>query len=264
MNSAQTLAPTLAIVRNTFREAVRDRVLYNLIAFALIMIASALLFGEISIGIQKTILLNIGLSSISVFGLLIAIFLGIGLVYKEMDKRSLYALLSKPIRRSQFIVGKFLGLNFTILVNTAFMSLGLWAALFYLTRGFVQQDLYLWEAIYFILLQLSLVTALCLFFSCFSTPVLSAVFTFVAYVIGNLASDIRTFGELTENPLLRGLTTGIYYMLPNFSNFNVSAWVAHGNPVEGSLILWNTLYAFCYDAILVTASVWIFSRKDLK
>ncbi len=260
MNSA----PTLAIARNTFREAVRDRVLYNLIAFALIMIASALLFGEISIGVQKIILLNIGLSSISIFGLLIAIFLGIGLVYKEMDKRSLYALLSKPIRRSQFIIGKFLGLNFTILVNTSFMTLGLWAALLYLTRGFEPQDVYIWQAIYCILLQLSLVIAVCLFFSCFSTPVLSAVFTFAVYVIGNLASDIRAFGELTENTLLRGLTTGLYYLLPNFSNFNVSAWVVHGNAVESSVMLWNTLYALAYNAVLVTASVWVFSRKDLK
>ena len=255
---------TLAIVLNTFREAVRDRVLYNLIAFALILIASALLFGEISIGIQKTILLNVGLSSISVFGLLIAIFLGIGLVYKEMDKRSLYALLSKPIRRRQFIIGKFLGLNFTLLVNTALMSVGLWAALYYLMRGFEPQDQSVWVAIYFILLQLSLVTGLCLFFSCFATPVLSAVFTFMAYVIGNFAADIRAFGELTENSLLKGLTTFLYYLLPNFSDFNVSAWVSHGRPVAASVVLLNTLYALCYDAILVAASVWIFSRKDLK
>ena len=255
---------TLAIVLNTFREAVRDRVLYNLIAFALILIASALLFGEISIGIQKTILLNVGLSSISIFGLLIAIFLGIGLVYKEMDKRSLYALLSKPIRRRQFIIGKFLGLNFTLLVNTVFMSAGLWIALYYLMRRFEPQDVYVWVAIYFILLQLSLVTALCLFFSCFATPVLSAVFTFMAYVIGNFAADIRAFGELTENTLLKGFTTFLYYLLPNFSDFNVAAWVSHGKPVVAQLVLLNTLYALCYDAILVMASVWIFSRKDLK
>ncbi|MGH9783600.1 MAG: ABC transporter permease [Terriglobia bacterium] len=255
---------TLAIVLNTFREAVRDRVLYNLIAFALILTASALLFGEISIGIQKTILLNVGLSSISIFGLLIAVFLGIGLVYKEMDKRSLYALLSKPIRRSQFILGKFLGLNFTLLVNTALMSVGLWAALFYLTRRFEPQDQYLWVGIYFILLQLSLVTALCLFFSCFTTPVLSAVFTLVAYVVGNFSADLRIFGGLTQNWALQGLFTALYYLLPNFSDFNVSAWVAHGNPVEISVILLNTLYALCYNAILVAATVWIFSRKDLK
>jgi ABC-type transport system involved in multi-copper enzyme maturation permease subunit len=260
MNSSQTLA----IVLNTFREAVRDRVLYNLIAFALILTASALLFGEISIGIQKTILLNIGLSSISIFGLLIAVFLGIGLVYKEMDKRSLYTLLSKPIRRSQFILGKFLGLNFTLLVNTALMSAGLWTALFYLTRQFEPQDQYLWVAIYFILLQLSLVTALCLFFSCFATPVLSAIFTLGAYLVGNFSADLRVFGELTQSSVLKELSTALYYLLPNFSDFNVSAWVSHGNAVEGSVILLNTLYALCYDTILVVTAAWIFSRKDLK
>ena len=260
MNFSQTLA----IMHNTFREAVRDRVLYNLVAFALIMIASALLFGEISIGIQKTILLNVGLSSISIFGLLIAIFLGIGLVYKELDKRSLYALLSKPIRRHQFVIGKFLGLNFTLLVNTVFMSAGLWAALYYLTRDFVPEDQYIWVGVYFILLQLSLVTALCLFFSCFATPVLSAIFTFLLFVIGNFSSDIRDFGELTENPWLEALSTVLYYALPNFSDFNVSSWVAHGRPVAAELILLNTAYALCYGTILVGASILIFSRKDLK
>lgn len=260
MNSS----PTLGITLNTFREAVRDRVLYNLVAFAVILIASAVLFGQISIGIQKIILINLGLSSISIFGLLIAIFLGIGLVHKEVDKRSLYALLSKPIRRRQFIVGKFLGLNLTLLVNTVFMSAGLWAALYYLTRQFESQDQFIWAAIYFILLQFSLVTAVCLFFSCFCTPVLSAIFTFLLYVIGNFASDIRVFGELTKSASMKALTWFLYYLLPNFSNFNIAGWVSHGRPVSGSLILLNTVYTLCYGGVLVVASVLIFSRKDLK
>jgi len=260
MNSS----PTLAVALNTFREAVRDRILYNLVAFAVILIASAVLFGEISIGIQKIILINLGLSSISIFGLLIAIFLGIGLVYKEVDKRSLYALLSKPIRRSQFIVGKFLGLNLTLLVNTLFMTAGLWGTLYYLTRQFEHQDRFIWIAIYFILLQLCLVTAVCLFFSCFSTPALSAIFTFLLYVIGTLSSDIRAFGELTKNVSVKAFTTFLYYLLPNFGNFNIEAWVSHGRSVSGSLILLNTLYTLCYGGVLLTASVVIFSRKDLK
>ena len=255
---------TLVIALNTFREAVRDRVLYNLVAFALILIASAILFGEISIGIQKTILINIGLSSISVFGLLIAIFLGIGLVYKEIERRSLYSLLSKPVRRSQFVVGKFLGLNLTLLVNTVFMSAGLWVALYYVSRAFVPEDLSIWVAIYFILLQLSLVTALCLFFSCFSTPVLSAIFTFVFYVVGTFSADIRTFGEMSDSPVLKAASTVLYYLLPNFSDFNISAWVSHGQPVAARLVLLNTLYALLYGGFLVGASVMIFARKDLK
>jgi len=257
-------AQTLAIARNTFREAVRDRVLYNLVAFAVILIASALLFGEISIGVEKTILINIGLSSISVFGLLIAIFLGIGLVHKEVDKRSLYSLLSKPIHRWQFVVGKFLGLNLTLLVNTLFMSMGLWGALCYLTRSFQPEDVYIWTAIYFILLELFLVTAVCLFFSCFSTPILSAIFTFLIYVVGSAASDVRDFGTLTKNPLLESLTTAIYYLLPNFSDFSVAGAVSHGLPVGAHLILLNTTYAVCYGGMLVIAAVWIFSKRDLK
>jgi ABC-type transport system involved in multi-copper enzyme maturation permease subunit len=255
---------TLAIARNTFREAVRDRVLYNLVAFAVILIASALLFGEISIGIQKTIVINIGLSSIAVFGLVIAIFLGIGLVYKEIDKRSLYPLLSKPIHRWQFILGKFLGLNLTLLVNTLLMSAGLWATLYYLTREFQPEDRYIWVGIYFALLETCLVTAVCLFFSCFSTPVLSAIFTFLIYVIGNFAADIRGFGELAESPLLKALTSVLYYLLPNFSNFDVFAAVSHGFPVEARLILLNTAYTACYGTVLVIASALIFSRRDLK
>lgn len=260
MNSS----PTLAVALNTFREAVRDRILYNLVAFAVILIASAVLFGQISIGIQKVILINLGLSSISVFGLLIAIFLGINLVFKEIDKRSLYALLSKPVRRSEFIVGKFLGLNVTLLVNTIFMTAGLWGALYYLTRSFEHPDQYIWVAIYFILLELSLVTAICLFFSCFSTPVLSAIFTFLLYVIGTFSSDIRAFGELTNRAPLKALSTFLYYLLPNFSNFNIAASVSHGKPVPGSLILLNTIYALCYGSVLLIASVAVFSRKDLK
>jgi ABC-type transport system involved in multi-copper enzyme maturation permease subunit len=257
-------AQTLAIARNTFREAVRDRVLYNLVAFAVILIASALLFGEISIGIEKIILINIGLSSISVFGLVIAIFLGIGLVYKEMDKRSLYPLLSKPIRRWQFLLGKFLGLNLTLLVNTLFMSAGLAAALLYLNGRFEFPDIYIVPAVYFIVLELFLVTGLCLFFSCFSTPVLSAIFTFLIYVVGTTANDIREFGQLSQNPGMQQLTTFVYYLLPNFSNFSVSAAVSHGIPVSSRLVLLNTVYALCYGALLLGAAAWIFSRRDLK
>ena len=175
----------IAIARNTFREAVRDRVLYNLVGFAVIMIGSALLFGQISLGIHKIIVINIGLSSISIFGLLIAIFIGIGSVHKEIDKRSLYAVLSKPVRRWQFVLGKFAGLNLTLLVNAAVMTAGLWAALYYLMREFTAEDISIWAAIYFIILELTLVSALCVFFSSFTTPVLAALFTFLLYFTGS-------------------------------------------------------------------------------
>jgi ABC-type transport system involved in multi-copper enzyme maturation permease subunit len=255
---------TIAVTRNTFREAVRDRVLYNLVAFAVIMIGSALLFGQISLGIHKIMVINLGLSSISIFGLLIAIFIGIGSVHKEIDKRSLYAVLSKPVRRWQFLLGKFAGLNLTLIVNTAIMTAGLWAALFYLTREFQAQDVSIWAAIYFIILELTLVSALCLFFSCFTTPVLAAIFTFLLYFVGSFSPDLKAFAEMSTSPLTRQLMTGLYYLLPNFSNFQVSAWVSNGNSIASGMIISNSLYAVCYCSFLLMASVFIFSRKDLK
>ena len=124
------------IASNTFREAVRDRVLYNLIAFALLMSGAAILVGQISIGIERLVVINLGLTAVSLFGVVIAIFIGIGLVSKEIDKKTLYTVLSRPVQRWEFIVGKFFGLAGTLVVNAFFMALGVFAALFYVSRHF--------------------------------------------------------------------------------------------------------------------------------
>src|SRR5690348_5895302 len=149
---------------NTFREAVRDRVLYNLIFFALLLVGAALLFGQISIGIERIVLVNLGLTAISIFGIVIAIFIGIGLVSKEIDKRTLYTVLARPVRRWEFIVGKFLGLVGTLVVNTCFMALGVYGALLYASHHFSKPDAYVAEALYFIILQFVVLTALTLLF----------------------------------------------------------------------------------------------------
>lgn len=253
-----------AIASNTFRECVRDKVLYNLILFAFLLIGAAILFGQISIGVQQIILVNLGLTSVSIFGLAMAIFIGIGLVYKEMDKRTLYSLLAKPVHRYEFILGKFFGLGLTLLVNTSIMTVGFFVALYYLRRSFQASDFYLLVAIYLIFLQLLLITAFALFFSCFSTPILSASFTFGLYVIGTLASDIRLFGKATESPFMEQLTTAIYYLLPNFSNFNVITTVAHENPVPGSAILYASVYGLAYTAFVLLASALVFQNRNLR
>jgi len=129
-----------AITLNTFREAVRDRVLYNLIIFVLLLVASAPLFSQISIGMQRLILVNVGLSSISLFGVIIAIFIGIGLVSKEIEKRTLYTILSRPVRRWEFIAGKYFGLMMTLAVNAGLMTLGFYIALFITQRGLKPAD----------------------------------------------------------------------------------------------------------------------------
>jgi ABC-type transport system involved in multi-copper enzyme maturation permease subunit len=256
-------APAVVAV-NTFREAVRDRVLYNLVFFALLMMGAAILVGQISIGIERLVIVNLGLSAISIFGVVIAVFIGVGLVSKEIEKRTLYSLLAKPVGRSQFLTGKFGGLLLTLAVNTAFMTLGLAAALYYVGHPYVRSDLTILIAVYFILLELALITALALFFSCFSSPLLSTLFTLGIFVTGVFANDIREFGGLTHNPALQAVTRAVYYVVPNFHNFNAIAAASHGERVPFSLIWQNSLYTALYAAIVLLGASAIFSRRNLK
>ena len=252
------------IALHTFKESVRERVLYNLIVFALLLMGAAILFGSISVGIEQVILVNLGLSSISVFGVLMAIFIGIGLVSKEIERRTLYNILSKPVSRPEFLLGKYCGLLLTLVINTAIMTGGFYLALLYQKRHLEFADLLALEAVYFILLQLALVVGLALLFSCISTPILSAVFTFSVYVIGNFLGDIRWFGQETHSPGVEKLTGVLYYLLPNFSNFNVITRVAHGISIPGYLLWSNTLYALLYVSILLSGAILIFEEREFR
>jgi ABC-type transport system involved in multi-copper enzyme maturation permease subunit len=252
-----------SISSNTFREAVRDRVLYNLIFFALLLVASALLFGQISIGIERIVLINLGLTAVSIFGIVIAIFIGIGLVSKEIDKRTLYTVLARPVRRWEFILGKFFGLVGTLVVNTVFMAIGFFAALLYLAHHFQGGDRYLLVALYFIVLQFVIVTALALLFSSFSSPLLSAVFAFALFIIGSFAEDLRAFAALAHGPA-GWIAIAAAYLVPNFSALNVISSVAHGEPVARTLIAYNTAYALFYAAAAIAAAALIFEHRNLK
>jgi ABC-type transport system involved in multi-copper enzyme maturation permease subunit len=252
-----------AISFNTFREAVRDRVLYNLILFALLLVATAPLFGEISIGVERLILVNVGLSAISLFGIVIAIFIGIGLVSKEIEKKTLYTILSRPVRRWEFIAGKFMGLLMTLTVNATFMAIGFYLALLVVSRGLTGDDAGLLIAIYFIILQFFVMTAITLLFSTFSTPIFAAVFAFALFVIGTFAEDLRNFAALTHG-VVRWLATGAAYVVPNFASLNVIAQAAHSQLPSGRLVLLNTVYALFYSAAATAAAVLIFERRNLK
>jgi len=251
------------IAANTFREAVRDRVLYNLIAFALLMSGAAILVGQISIEIERLVVINLGLTAVSLFGVVIAIFIGIGLVSKEIDKRTLYTVLSRPVRRWEFITGKFFGLAGTLAVNTFLMAIGVFAALLYVSHHFQKSDGWLLVALYFIALQFVILTALALFFSSFSSPLLSAVFAFALFVIGSFAEDLRGFARMAHG-LERWLATAAAYLVPNFSALNIISSVAHGQPVSGQLIFYNSLYALIYASMALCGAVLIFERRNLK
>lgn len=252
-----------SIASNTFREAVRDRVLYNLIAFALLLSGAAILVGQISIDIEKLVVINLGLTAVTLFGVVIAIFIGIGLVSKEIEKRTLYTVLSRPVRRWEFIVGKFFGLAGTLVVNTFFMAIGVFGALLYVAHKFVGGDSLIFVALYFIILQFLIICSLALLFSSFSSPMLSAVFAFSLFVIGSFADDLRGFAALTHG-VTRWIATGAAYLVPNFSALNVVSTVAHQQPISGQLILQNTFYALFYTAMVLGGAVLIFDRRNLK
>ena len=252
------------VALNTFREAVRDRVLYNLVFFALLMMAAAIGVGQISVGIEQTVIVSLGLSAISVIGLFISIFIGVALVSKEMDKRTLYALLAKPVRRWEFLLGKFAGLVLTLAVNTAAMALGLLLVMIYMKHSLERSDAVALVAVYFILLKLALIVALALLFSCFTTPLLAILFTVGLYIVGLYVQELRNLPVEVMSPAMSAFTKWLSYLLPNFENFNVMAMAAHGRAVPGALILQNTLYTVVYCTIVLTAAAVVFSRRDLK
>ena len=252
-----------AIAFNTFREAVRDRVLYNLVVFAILMVGAALLFGQISVGIHVIVLINLGLTAISIFGVVIAIFIGIGLVSKEIDKKTLYTVLARPVRRWEFILGKFFGLVGTLVVNTFLMAIGFFAAILYLAHSFSRNDIPLVIALYFIVLQFVIVTAIALLFSSFSSPLLSAVFSFSLFIIGTFSEDLRGFAAIAHGPT-KWLATALAYVVPNFSALNVISSVAHHQPVAASLVAYNSAYALLYATFALAAAALIFEYRDLK
>ncbi len=253
-----------SIARNTFREAVRDRVLYNLVLFALVLIGSAIFLGELSGGQETKIIVDLGLSAILLFGLFIAIFVGVGLVYKEIERRTLYAILSKPIGRGEFLLGKYLGLCLTLLVNVIVMGLGVSLALVYVSRGWNPLALSIWPTILLLYLELALLTAAALLFSTFSSPALSALLTFFVFVIGHFSADLKTFANSLGGTAARWFFTGLYYLLPNLSHFAFITPAAHGDTPPASAALLATVYAVVYVTVLLSAATIIFKRRNFK
>ncbi len=253
-----------AIARNAFREAVRDRVLYNLVVFVLLLIAGAIFLGELSAGQEAKIIVDLGLSAILLFGVFIAIFVGVGLVYKEIERRTLYAILSKPIGRGEFLLGKYLGLCLTLLVNVTIMGVGLSLALLYVKRGWDPLVVRIWPAILLIYLELMILTGVAMLFSAFSSPALSALLSFFVFVIGHFSGDLKALaGSLSSAPA-RWFFAGLYYLLPNLANYNAITAAAHGQAPEVSAIITALVYGLIYISVLLAATTLIFRRRNLK
>ena len=252
------------IAQNAFREAVRDRVLYNLVLFVLLLTAGAIFLGELSGGQEAKIIVDLGLSSILLFGVFIAIFVGIGLVHKEIERRTIYAILSKPIGRGEFLLGKYLGLCLTLLVNVFVMGAGVSLALLYVKRGWDPLVLSIWPAILLIYLELAILTAVALLFSTFSSPALSALLTFFVFVAGHFSGDLKTFAASLGGTAARWFFTTIYYLVPNLSNYSLITPAAHGYAPGAPELLLALLYAVIYSSVLLAAGALIFNRRNFK
>jgi ABC-type transport system involved in multi-copper enzyme maturation permease subunit len=265
---------TLLVAVHVFRDSIRDKVLYSIVAFAVLLMGTSFLIGQLTAGQDVKIIKDLGLAAMSLFGLFIAIFIGIGLVSREIERRSIYAMLAKPVRRYEFIIGKYVGLVGTLLVNLAVMAVAYYAVLAYMTvvlppgafkGGPPAMDPRLLLAMGMIAAELALVTAVALFWSTFSSSaLLSAALTAGIWVAGQFGSDLRNFDQVVNSPAAVAAARGLYYVLPNFAAFDIKAQVVHGLPVTAGYFAMTLLYAVTYIAMLITAAVLIFSRRDFK
>ncbi|HJT29520.1 MAG TPA: ABC transporter permease [Pyrinomonadaceae bacterium] len=253
-----------AIARNAFREAVRDRVLYNLVLFVLLLTGASVFIGELSGGQERKVIVDLGLSAMLLFGVFIAIFVGVGLVYKEIERRTIYAVFSKPVGRGEFLVGKYLGLCLTLLVNVLVMGVGVSLALLYVSRGWDPLIPTIWPAVLLIYMELMLLTATALLFSSFSSPALSALLTFMVFIIGHFSADLKSLADSLGSSGARWLFTGLYYLLPNLANYSFITPAAHGRAPALEFVFGTALYAFVYITVILAAATLIFGRRNFK
>ena len=262
------------IALNVFRESVRDKVLYALVLFAVLMIGASYLLSQLSAGQDIKIIKDLGLAAMSLFGLFIAVFIGIGLVSKEVEKRSIYLVLTKPIHRHEFIIGKYLGLVLTLAVNLTIMASAYYAVLgvvawvdgawFRPHWGAPALDPTLLKAVAMIFLQLAIVTAIAVLFSTFSSPMLASALTFGLYVVGHFNANLRNFEAVVNSKGIVFLTRTLYYVLPNLAPLDIKNQVVHAVPVPTAYLLLNTAYALIYISVLLGAATLIFMRRDFK
>ncbi len=250
-----------ALALNTFREAVRDRVLYTILFFAAGVILLSLALEEITIGDQAKVVRSVAQGSIDVFGSIIAMFLGVSMVWKEIERKTVYTVLSKPIPRGMFVLGKYLGLMMTIAAEIAILMV------VYVGLMVVQQHfppLVVFVSMGMLLCELALLCAWATLFSTYSAPITASAFTLAVFVIGHLADDIRLFGQEAESADVRAIAQVLYWMLPNFEIFNLRAYAVHERPIPWDRVGAAVAYGLTYTGAVLGVAMAVFQRRDLK
>ena len=250
-----------AIAHNTVREAVRSKVLYTLLFFALAMIAAGVLLASLSYVERERILQDIGLGAVRFFSSMIAIFVGIGLLHKEVDRRTIFTILSKPIGRGEFLIGKFFGL-----VATLWLQIAVMAVCFALISALAAAPITATHAAAFALigLEAAIVVALAVFFSAFTTPMLAAFFTGGTVLISYATRDLRALGDASGVGSIQAMTEALYRTFPDLEAFDLSVHATHALPIAGSDVLLPLAYAAGYVILLLLAATWMFERRDFR
>jgi len=247
------------IAVNAFRESLRDKILYNLVLFAGLLIGLSVLLADLSITEHHKLMADMGLAAINVIGVIIAIFVGISLVNKEIERRTIYTIMARPISRTFFIMGKYLGLALTLFVNMAIM----WAV-FLLTLWLYHVPIHpsLFQAVALIFVEILVVTAVALFFSTFTSTTLSAIFTLGLYVIGHLTADLRSMVANSESGAVKAVVDLLYYLCPNLEMLNIKGQAAVGIAAGPEYVLMASLYGLVYAGFLLTGACFVFQQRD--
>ncbi len=264
----QMLKHIFVIAQNTFRESIRDKILYNIGFFAVALALFSIVLGEWSVFDRAYVIKSTTLTIMNLSGLLISIFVGISLVQKEIQRRTVLTLLSKPISRVAFIVGKYLGLLSVVAVHLVLLTLVFFVTLL-LTGS--EPTLSLLNAVYLIFCEMAVIIAVALLFSSFSSTILSALFTLGVYMAGHLsnqlleqvrfASRVGDVGE-TSSALFEKIATVIHAVFPGLYRYNVTNYVVHGVALPDMYLFWNTVYALGYVGVFLAIASWWFSRRD--
>lgn len=250
------------IATNVFREVVRDRILYIIGFYALILSAAFRLLPEFAAATEDKIFLDFGLAAMNVLGLIVAIFVGTGLINKEIEQRTVLVLIAKPISRVEFITGKHLGLSAVLALLIATMTAIYLALMQFGNIPYPLGSILL--AALFLFFQLSLVTALTIVFGVFTSSVLATLLSFGVYFMGNFSQDLVELGRLSKNPGLQRLTQALYLVLPDFSRLDLKNQAVYGNellPNQLTLIA-NAGYGLVYTVLLLAIATLIFSRRE--
>ncbi len=250
----------LAIAKNGFKEVIRDKILYVIGVFALLLIIASRILPQIAVSTDEKILLDLGIGAINVFGVIISIFVGTNLINKEIEKKTLLILIPKPITKTEFIIGKHLGLTAVIGVLISAMTIIYFGLMSFLKINYPFNSLLI--AILFLLLGLTLLIAIAIMFSVLTSSILATLLTFGVYIMGNLSRDLLKLAEITENPAIQKLTKTLFLVLPDLQKFDLKNEAVYNIlPSTGELIS-TVIYGFLYITILLTLTILIFSRRQ--